>query len=72
MTRDLASLVVIVSFVGMLITWMPFIATHLTPAGSERHALAELSDASGTNEQTIKRYYMNISADVTSIRKAER
>jgi integrase len=35
-------------------------------------SLAELSDASGTNEQTIKRYYMNISADVTSIRKAER
>jgi hypothetical protein len=33
MTRDLAALVVIVSFVGMLITWMPFIATHLsTPA----------------------------------------
>jgi hypothetical protein len=33
MTRDLAALVVIVSFVGMLITWMPFISLHLsTPA----------------------------------------
>jgi hypothetical protein len=33
MIRDTCALIVIVSVVGMLITWMPFIATHLsTPA----------------------------------------
>jgi hypothetical protein len=33
MIRDTCALIVIVSFVGMLITWMPFIAAHLsTPA----------------------------------------
>jgi hypothetical protein len=43
--------------------------TFLSRGRALGYSLAELSDASGTNEQTIKRYYMNISADVTSIRK---
>jgi integrase len=42
--------------------------TFLSRGRALGYSLAELSDASGTNEQTIKRYYMNISADVTSIR----
>jgi integrase len=43
--------------------------TFLSRGRALGYSLAELSDASGTNEQTIKRYYMNISADVTSIRR---
>jgi integrase len=43
--------------------------TFLSRGRANGFSLAELSDASGTNEQTIKRYYMNISADVTSIRR---
>jgi integrase len=43
--------------------------TFLSRGRANGFSLAELSDASGTNEQTIRKYYMNISADVTSIRK---
>lgn len=43
--------------------------TFLSRGRALGYSLAELSDASGTNEQTIKKYYMNIGADVTSIRK---
>jgi integrase len=51
------------------LTYHDLKGTFLSRGRALGYSLAELSDASGTNEQTIKRYYMNISADVTSIRK---
>jgi integrase len=51
------------------LTYHDLKGTFLSRGRALGYSLAELSDASGTNEQTIRKYYMNISADVTSIRR---